>query len=631
MAPNNHLIETKEPVIDRRKALKSVGLASFGAVAIGGSAAASKLMDYTVEQQEQPTLFSDDFADGELSWTDVDHPEFWSEQDSQLRYRPSSSAGSTGDNALYADETVDGDRGTLEWPLAIEFLGGATHTAAGLGALAVEGGPKDWGPTVSNVRLGISDSPYNDDFHVWNSTGKSFTLSPPRENNTWHRYRLVPDIEANVLHVERDDTSWTVPEPRTEPLGNIAIVVSGGTCWGCGGAGHRRYQSISVSAVGGSDPRDGTPTDQRDEGLGRTALSGRVVDVRNRPVSGAAVRAFHVQDDTTLQPGELIAETVSGPDGRPGVYEFTNLAAQNAAQLREQYPGFVFVVAKTETQDSNQWCGSLVYTSEDFFGETALGDTLMTEQLLFGPEHVVYQERSTGAVSVWRTVSPDDLRDQTLYIEIVSTDSDIDNPVNQPRRTGNSVANGGISFRVPEDVSVSYPGDEGVNVSMYLREWQGATSSLTTWHPLRSNIGAPFFVSTEAFATQSVTEYTDRQQELDEDMQTAWQYVMGSPPVVGTLYGFYKALSSILADESSSIHTTVGDGSESADLNEVDVVNDGWSRPAEVVVLQVPIEFTANREEPFVARSFWSSGGVRSAIDHPFSVGPDVNAPGGES
>jgi hypothetical protein len=59
----------------------------------------------------------------------------------------------------------------------------------------------------------------------------------------------VPDLENNEIRVERNNESWTVPEPNDDPIGNTSIALSGGTCWGCGGTGDRRYEYIKVNDI----------------------------------------------------------------------------------------------------------------------------------------------------------------------------------------------------------------------------------------------------------------------------------------------------------------------------------------------------------------------------------------------
>lgn len=227
------------PTTRRRTVLKAIGAGTTGVAFLSTNTTAQSSSIGGV-------VFEDEFEDGQLDWTDVDHPEFWSEQDGQIQYSPSTSAGSTGDNYLYADETFDGDEGLLEWPVALEFRGYASDTSAGLGAFATDGGPKDG---RGDVCLGIQDGKYNDQFHVWNSEGEQFTLSGARENNTWYTYRLVPDLENNEIQISRNDESWTVPEPNDDPIENTSIALSGGTCWGCGGTGDRRYEYIKVSDI----------------------------------------------------------------------------------------------------------------------------------------------------------------------------------------------------------------------------------------------------------------------------------------------------------------------------------------------------------------------------------------------
>lgn len=196
--------------------------------------------------QAGPTeVFADEFDDGAFAWSDVDHPEFWTESDGRVRYSPSSSAGSVGDNYAYADETVDGDEGVLEWPVAIEFRAHASDTSASLGVHAAAGGPRDG----VDSRLGISDNAYKNRFHVTNSEGEQFDLRPARENDTWYTYRLVPEPQKDVVRIERNDESWTVPEPNDEPMGDISIVLDGGTCWGCGGNGDRTYEYVRVRSL----------------------------------------------------------------------------------------------------------------------------------------------------------------------------------------------------------------------------------------------------------------------------------------------------------------------------------------------------------------------------------------------
>lgn len=194
---------------------------------------------------ERDLVFADDFEDGQFDWTDAGHPEFWTETDGQVRYTPSTSAGDRGDNYAYADATYDGGRGLLRWPVAIEFEAYASDTSADVGVLATDGGPKDDGES-GNPRLAIHDSKHDDEFTVRNTRGETYTLSPSRENDTWYTYRLVPDLENNVVRISRNDRSWTVPELTTERIGNTSIALSGATCWGCGGTGDRRWESVTV-------------------------------------------------------------------------------------------------------------------------------------------------------------------------------------------------------------------------------------------------------------------------------------------------------------------------------------------------------------------------------------------------
>lgn len=188
--------------------------------------------------------FYDDFEDGTLDWTAVEHSEFWSERDGQIHYSPSTSAGSTGDNWLYANETFDGDRGLLQWPLAIEFKAYASDTSAGIGASAAVGGPRDeFRPTS----LAVADNAYDSKGpQVWNSSSEQSVFNNDRRDNTWYTYRLVPDPENDVVRLDRNGEEFSVSEPRDSTLDNVSIVLSGATCWGCGGNGDRRYEYVKI-------------------------------------------------------------------------------------------------------------------------------------------------------------------------------------------------------------------------------------------------------------------------------------------------------------------------------------------------------------------------------------------------
>jgi hypothetical protein len=232
--------ETTEVInAKRRTVLKAIGVGAAGIVFIPSRTAAQS-------PSRGEIILEDNFEDGQLDWTDANHPEFWTETNGRVHYNPSTSAGDTGDNFLYANETFDGDQGLLEWPVAIEFKAYASDTSAGLGVLATSGGPTDSGRERGTPRLAIQDGKYNNQFSVANSEGKSFTLTGGRDNNTWYTYRLIPDLESNEIRVERNNESWTVPEPNDDPIGNTSIVLSGGTCWGCGGNGDRKYEYITV-------------------------------------------------------------------------------------------------------------------------------------------------------------------------------------------------------------------------------------------------------------------------------------------------------------------------------------------------------------------------------------------------
>jgi hypothetical protein len=210
-----------------------------------------------IEQDE--VIFEDQFDDQVLSWTTVENQDFWEETNAKLYCSPSTSAGDAGNNYLYADETVDGSKGRLEWPFAIEVKGFARDTSAVLGAWAASGGPKDG---TGNTRLGVTDGAYTggdrgDTFSVFNSAGQRYDIGTSRQNNRWYTYRLVPDLDENVIRVSRNGQSWTVPEPGTAPIGDTSLVISGVTCWGCGGNGDRQYEYIRVENIAG--PTDGEP------------------------------------------------------------------------------------------------------------------------------------------------------------------------------------------------------------------------------------------------------------------------------------------------------------------------------------------------------------------------------------
>jgi hypothetical protein len=98
--------------------------------------------------------------------------------------------------------------------MGIEFRGFASDTSSGLGAYLGIGGARDG---VSQ-RLGISDSKAEGNLLAWNSEGNKFELSPPRDNNTWYTYRLIPDLQNNIVRISRNGRSWTIPEPRDDPL-----------------------------------------------------------------------------------------------------------------------------------------------------------------------------------------------------------------------------------------------------------------------------------------------------------------------------------------------------------------------------------------------------------------------------
>lgn len=227
--------------INRRTALKALGVGTISSFAFP---TASTVTSAAVGD----VVFEDNFEDGVFDWTDLDHPEFWSETGGQVHYNPSSSSGDIGDNWAYADETYNGDEGLLDWPVALEVKGYATDTSAGLGGfISFDGLKKDRSPIV----MGVQDSAYTgggDHFLVWN-TEQSFKIGTARQNDRWYTYRLVPDLEEGVIHVFRNGEHYTIPEPRNEPIEGVSVVLGGGTCWGCGGTGTRRYEYISVDNI----------------------------------------------------------------------------------------------------------------------------------------------------------------------------------------------------------------------------------------------------------------------------------------------------------------------------------------------------------------------------------------------
>lgn len=310
------------PTTRRRTVLKAIGAGTTGVAFLSTNTTAQSSSIGEV-------VFEDEFEDGQLDWTDVDHPEFWSEQGGQVQYSPSTSAGSTGDNYLYADETFDGDEGLLEWPVVLEFRGYASDTSAGLGAFATGGGPKDG---RGDVRLGIQDGKYNDQFHVWNSEGEQFTLSGARENNTWYTYRLVPDLENNEIQISRNNESWTVPEPNDDPIGNTSIALSGGTCWGCGGNGDRKYEYITVTE-GKSQTGEEAPfkvISVNKGSMGRFAFHSEngINSLRIRPATSLEDRTIKGVIDSTLDRKEVTFNRTEN-----GVYRASNIDVMNFTQF----------------------------------------------------------------------------------------------------------------------------------------------------------------------------------------------------------------------------------------------------------------------------------------------------------
>ncbi|NHN46565.1 carboxypeptidase regulatory-like domain-containing protein [Halostella sp. JP-L12] len=240
--------------VNRRAVLGAVGVGLAASPVVSREGLGSRRAR---RQSDDAVVFADDFEDGDFAWTDRGHPEFWEESDGRVHYTPTSSAGSTGDNYAYANETFDGESGLLEWPLAVEVEAYARDTSAGVGAMLVEGGAQDG---LGNVVLGVQDSAHaggGDSFRVWNSEG-TVDVGTTRDNETWYTYRLVPDLEADRIDVYRNDEHFTVTEPRDDPIGNVSVVLSGGTCWGCGGPGRRQYESIRVWDVSGSGSGSGS-------------------------------------------------------------------------------------------------------------------------------------------------------------------------------------------------------------------------------------------------------------------------------------------------------------------------------------------------------------------------------------
>lgn len=225
--------------LTRRSTLQAFSVGVVGAFRLPGFSTSVTV------QSVGDLIFTDDFEDGTFDWTDVDHPEFWTETSGKVRYSPLTSAGSTGDNLAYADATFEGNQGVLEWPVAIEFRAYASDTSSAVGAHATSGGPKD---NRGTPRLGIEDSAYTGTpgFRVWNSTGQAIRVGERRDNNKWYTYRLVPDLDNEVVRVSRNNETWIIPEPGDNPIGNTSIALSGHTCWGCGGNGDRRYEYIKV-------------------------------------------------------------------------------------------------------------------------------------------------------------------------------------------------------------------------------------------------------------------------------------------------------------------------------------------------------------------------------------------------
>jgi hypothetical protein len=116
---NRHKTCSKKP--SRRTVLKQLSIGAVGTTTLSSfmTTSGARQSNYNAEQvkvveNQQQNAFSDAFEDGELDWTDTDHPEFWTEKNGMVHYNPSSSAGSTGQNQLYANATFSGDQGLLE-------------------------------------------------------------------------------------------------------------------------------------------------------------------------------------------------------------------------------------------------------------------------------------------------------------------------------------------------------------------------------------------------------------------------------------------------------------------------------------------------------------------------------------
>lgn len=202
------MTDRESPTIDRRTTLQIAAASAIAPLSISRVSAGSSTPPVG------DIVFEDDFEDGVLDWTDLDHPEFWTETNGRIQYTPSTSAGETGNNTLYADATFDGDQGLLEWPVAIELKAKAIDPSSHPGASIIRGGAKkDHGDSKENQVLSFGDSAYHDRMGVTNSQNESFTTPDGTggETGTWYTYRVVPDLDANVIHLYRDGDHYTFP------------------------------------------------------------------------------------------------------------------------------------------------------------------------------------------------------------------------------------------------------------------------------------------------------------------------------------------------------------------------------------------------------------------------------------
>jgi hypothetical protein len=392
----------------RRTVLKALGMGAAGTALLPSSATAQS-------SSVGDVVFEDDFEDGQLDWTDADHPEFWTEESGQVHYNPSTSAGDTGDNFLYADETFDDDQGLLEWPVAIEFKGYASDTSAGLGALATTGGPTASGAERGTPRLAITDSTYEDQFHVWNSEGEQFTLPGARDNNTWYTYRLVPDLENNEIQISINDESWTIDEPNDDPIGNTSIALSGGTCWGCGGNGDRRYEYITVWEV----PRRGQGASDLPIPMDALSSMEKTVSALRDPWTTTAWQAArrmsrqlmnHFQNMLTPDVEDAL------PDPLDEVVQIFESTAKAFEILAEQRVNLSRVLVR------NRW-NTVSSASSEMFEEnySRLGYNVNSREVLNKPYLPLYTAIRDDLVHARRTQSDEAF--STLHMHAASVDS----------------------------------------------------------------------------------------------------------------------------------------------------------------------------------------------------------------